>query len=106
MTRSFFRRVAACADRAAELDGTSLFNQLAACFFFAAPAFAAKGRPVRVFAWERILRCDPLNFAGASTNAQWCIGTFDRGNFLARSRRRRSVLAFPSCFAGWAGANG
>jgi len=86
MTRSFFAEVPRELIEAAEIDGTSLFNQLRSVIIpIAAPGIAATALLCVIFAWNEYFYAIQLNFAGASTMPQWVIGNVStRGNFLAK----------------------
>jgi sorbitol/mannitol transport system permease protein len=104
MTRSFFAEVPRELIEAAEIDGTSLFNQLRSVIIpIAAPGIAATGLLCVIFAWNEYFYAIQLNFAGASTMPQWVIGNVStRGNFLAKLSAASMIACLPVVLAGWA----
>ena len=75
MMRSFFIEVPRELIEAAEIDGTTLFNQLRSVILpIAAPGIAATALLCVIFAWNEYFYAIQLNFAGASTMPQWVIG--------------------------------
>jgi sorbitol/mannitol transport system permease protein len=104
MTRSFFSEVPRELIEAAEIDGTSLFNQLRSVILpIAAPGIAATALLCVIFAWNEYFYAIQLNFAGASTMPQWVIGNVStRGNFLAKLSAASMLACLPVILAGWA----
>jgi sorbitol/mannitol transport system permease protein len=104
MTRSFFSEVPRELIEAAEIDGTSLFNQLRSVILpIAAPGIAATALLCVIFAWNEYFYAIQLNFAGASTMPQWVIGNVStRGNFLAKLSAASMIACLPVILAGWA----
>jgi len=104
MTRSFFSEVPRELIEAAEIDGTSLLNQLRSVILpIAAPGIAATGLLCVIFAWNEYFYAIQLNFAGASTMPQWVIGNVStRGNFLAKLSAASMIACLPVILAGWA----
>jgi sorbitol/mannitol transport system permease protein len=104
MTRSFFAEVPRELIEAAEIDGTSLFNQLRSVIIpIAAPGIAATALLCVIFAWNEYFYAIQLNFAGASTMPQWVIGNVStRGNFLAKLSAASMIACLPVVLAGWA----
>ncbi|MFL5955705.1 MAG: carbohydrate ABC transporter permease [Gaiellaceae bacterium] len=104
MTRSFFVEVPRELIEAAEIDGTSLFNQLRSVILpIAAPGIAATALLCLIFAWNEYFYAIQLNFAGASTMPQWVIGNVStRGNFLAKLSAASMLACLPVVLAGWA----
>jgi len=104
MTRSFFSEVPRELIEAAEIDGTSLFNQLRSVILpIAAPGIAATALLCVIFAWNEYFYAIQLNFAGASTMPQWVIGNVStRGNFLAKLSAASIIACLPVILAGWA----
>jgi sorbitol/mannitol transport system permease protein len=104
MTRSFFAEVPRELIEAAEIDGTSLINQLRSVILpIAAPGIAATALLCVIFAWNEYFYAIQLNFAGASTMPQWVIGNVStRGNFLAKLSAASIIACLPVILAGWA----
>ena len=104
MTRSFFIEVPRELIEAAEIDGTSLINQLRQVILpIAAPGIAATALLCLIFAWNEYFYAIQLNFAGASTMPQWVIGNVStRGNFLAKLSAASMIACLPVVLAGWA----
>jgi polyol transport system permease protein len=104
MTRSFFAEVPRELIEAAEIDGTSLVNQLRSVIIpIAAPGIAATALLCVIFAWNEYFYAIQLNFAGASTMPQWVIGNVStRGNFLAKLSAASIIACLPVILAGWA----
>jgi sorbitol/mannitol transport system permease protein len=104
MTRSFFVEVPRELIEAAEIDGTSLFNQLRSVILpIAAPGIAATALLCVIFAWNEYFYAIQLNFAGASTMPQWVIGNVStRGSFLAKLSAASMIACLPVVLAGWA----
>ena len=104
MTRSFFSEVPRELIEAAEIDGTSLINQLRSVILpIAAPGIAATALLCVIFAWNEYFYAIQLNFAGASTMPQWVIGNVStRGNFLAKLSAASIIACLPVILAGWA----
>jgi sorbitol/mannitol transport system permease protein len=104
MTRSFFAEVPRELIEAAEIDGTSLFNQLRSVIIpIAAPGIAATALLCVIFAWNEYFYAIQLNFAGASTMPQWVLGNVStRGNFLAKLSAASMIACLPVVLAGWA----
>jgi sorbitol/mannitol transport system permease protein len=103
MLRSFFIEVPRELIEAAEIDGTSLFNQLRSVILpIAAPGIAATALLCVIFAWNEYFYAIQLNFAGASTMPQWVIGNVStRGNFLAKLSAASILACLPVVLAGW-----
>jgi len=103
MLRSFFIEVPRELIEAAEIDGTSLFNQLRSVILpIAAPGIAATALLCVIFAWNEYFYAIQLNFAGASTMPQWVIGNVStRGNFLAKLSAASIIACIPVVLAGW-----
>ena len=104
MTRSFFIEVPRELIEAAEIDGTTLINQLRSVILpIAAPGIAATALLCVIFAWNEYFYAIQLNFAGASTMPQWVIGNVStRGNFLAKLSAASMIACLPVVLAGWA----
>ena len=104
MLRSFFIEVPRELIEAAEIDGTSLINQLRSVILpIAAPGIAATALLCVIFAWNEYFYAIQLNFAGASTMPQWVIGNVStRGNFLAKLSAASIIACLPVVLAGWA----
>jgi sorbitol/mannitol transport system permease protein len=104
MTRSFFMEVPRELIEAAEIDGTSLFNQLRSVIMpLAAPGIAATALLCVIFAWNEYFYAVQLNFASASTMPQWVISNVStRGNFLAKLSAASIIACLPVILAGWA----
>ena len=104
MTRSFFMEVPRELIEAAEIDGTSLFNQLRSVILpLTAPGIAATALLCVIFAWNEYFYAIQLNFANASTMPQWVIGNVStRGNFLAKLSAASVLACLPVVIAGWA----
>ena len=104
MTRSFFTEVPRELIEAAEIDGTTLINQLRSVILpIAAPGIAATALLCVIFAWNEYFYAIQLNFAGASTMPQWVIGNVStRGNFLAKLSAASMIACLPVVLAGWA----
>ncbi len=104
MTRSFFIEVPRELIEAAEIDGTSLINQLRSVILpIAAPGIAATALLCVIFAWNEYFYAIQLNFAGASTMPQWVIGHVStRGHFLAKLSAASMIACLPVVLAGWA----
>jgi sorbitol/mannitol transport system permease protein len=104
MTRSFFIEVPRELIEAAEIDGTSLINQLRSVILpIAAPGIAATALLCVIFAWNEYFYAIQLNFAEASTMPQWVIGNVStRGNFLAKLSAASMIACLPVVLAGWA----
>ena len=104
MLRSFFIEVPRELIEAAEIDGTSLLNQLRSVILpIAAPGIAATALLCVIFAWNEYFYAIQLNFAGASTMPQWVIGNVStRGNFLAKLSAASVIACLPVVLAGWA----
>jgi sorbitol/mannitol transport system permease protein len=104
MLRSFFVEVPRELIEAAEIDGTSLINQLRSVILpIAAPGIAATALLCLIFAWNEYFYAIQLNFAGASTMPQWVIGNVStRGNFLAKLSAASVIACLPVVLAGWA----
>jgi sorbitol/mannitol transport system permease protein len=104
MTRSFFMEVPRELIEAAEIDGTSLFNQLRSVILpIAAPGIAATALLCVIFAWNEYFYALQLNFANASTMPQWVITNVStRGNFLAKLSAASIIACLPVVLAGWA----
>jgi polyol transport system permease protein len=104
MTRSFFIEVPRELIEAAEIDGTTLINQLRSVILpITAPGIAATALLCVIFAWNEYFYAIQLNFAGASTMPQWVIGNVStRGNFLAKLSAASIIACLPVVLAGWA----
>jgi sorbitol/mannitol transport system permease protein len=104
MLRSFFIEVPRELIEAAEIDGTTLVNQLRQVILpIAAPGIAATALLCLIFAWNEYFYAIQLNFAGASTMPQWVIGNVStRGNFLAKLSAASIIACLPVVLAGWA----
>jgi len=104
MTRSFFMEVPRELIEAAEIDGTSLINQLRQVIMpIAAPGIAATALLCVIFAWNEYFYALQLNFASGSTMPQWVISNVStRGNFLAKLSAASVVACLPVVLAGWA----
>jgi sorbitol/mannitol transport system permease protein len=104
MLRSFFVEVPRDLIEAAEIDGTTLINQLRSVILpIAAPGIAATALLCVIFAWNEYFYAIQLNFAGASTMPQWVIGNVStRGNFLAKLSAASIIACVPVVLAGWA----
>ena len=89
MTRSFFIEVPRELIEAAEIDGTTLINQLRSVILpIAAPGIAATALLCVIFAWNEYFYAIQLNFAGASTMPQWVIGNVSTRGQLPREALR------------------
>jgi sorbitol/mannitol transport system permease protein len=104
MTRSFFLEVPRELIEAAEIDGTSLFNQLRSVILpLVAPGIAATALLCVIFAWNEYFYALQLNFASGSTMPQWVISNVStRGNFLAKLSAASVIACLPVVLAGWA----
>ena len=104
MIRSFFMEVPRELIEAAEIDGTSLINQLRSVILpIAAPGIAATALLCVIFAWNEYFYAIQLNFANGSTMPQWVIGNVStRGNFLAKLSAASTIACLPVVLAGWA----
>jgi polyol transport system permease protein len=104
MTRSFFMEVPRELIEAAEIDGTSLFNQLRSVILpIVAPGIAATALLCVIFAWNEYFYALQLNFANGSTMPQWVISNVStRGNFLAKLSAASVIACLPVVLAGWA----
>lgn len=104
MIRSFFMEVPRELIEAAEMDGTSLFNQLRQVVMpIAAPGIAATALLCLIFAWNEYFYAIQLNFADSSTMPQWVLGNVStRGNFLAKLSAASIIACLPVLLAGWA----
>jgi sorbitol/mannitol transport system permease protein len=104
MIRSFFREVPRELIEAAEIDGTSLFNQLRQVIIpLTAPGIAATALLCLIFAWNEYFYALQLNFANASTMPQWVVSNVStRGNFLAKLSAASIIACLPVVLAGWA----
>jgi sorbitol/mannitol transport system permease protein len=104
MTRSFFMEVPRELIEAAEIDGTSLFNQLRSVILpLTAPGIAATALLCVIFAWNEYFYALQLNFANASTMPQWVVSNVStRGNFLAKLSAASIIACLPVVLAGWA----
>ena len=104
MLHSFFKEVPRELIEAAELDGTSLFNQLRTVILpIVAPGIAATALLCVIFAWNEYFYALQLNFANASTMPQWVITNVStRGNFLAKLSAAAVLACLPVVLAGWA----
>ncbi len=104
MTRSFFMEVPRELIEAAEIDGTSLINQLRQVILpIAAPGIAATALLCVIFAWNEYFYALQLNFASGSTMPQWVVANVStRGNFLAKLSAASVIACLPVVLAGWA----
>ena len=104
MTRSFFMEVPRELIEAAEIDGTSLVNQLRSVIMpIAAPGIAATALLCVIFAWNEYFYALQLNFANGSTMPQWVVANVStRGNFLAKLSAASVIACLPVVLAGWA----
>jgi sorbitol/mannitol transport system permease protein len=104
MIRSFFMEVPRELIEAAEIDGTTLVNQLRQVIMpIAAPGIAATALLCLIFAWNEYFYALQLNFANASTMPQWVVGNVStRGNFLAKLSAASVIACVPVVLAGWA----
>jgi polyol transport system permease protein len=104
MIRSFFMEVPRELIEAAEIDGTSLVNQLRQVIMpIAAPGIAATALLCLIFAWNEYFYALQLNFANGSTMPQWVITNVStRGNFLAKLSAASIIACLPVVIAGWA----
>jgi sorbitol/mannitol transport system permease protein len=104
MTRSFFMEVPRELIEAAEIDGTSLVNQLRQVILpIAAPGIAATALLCLIFAWNEYFYALQLNFANGSTMPQWVVSNVStRGNFLAKLSAASVIACIPVILAGWA----
>ena len=99
MLRSFFIEVPRELIEAAEIDGTSLINQLRSVILpIAAPGIAATALLCVIFAWNEYFYAIQLNFAGASTMPQWVTEMSDAGQLPREALRsvgdRRVCLSY------------
>jgi sorbitol/mannitol transport system permease protein len=103
MIRSFFMEVPRELIEAAEIDGTSLVNQLRSVILpIAAPGVAATALLCLIFAWNEYFYALQLNFANGSTMPQWVISNVStRGNFLAKLSAASIIACLPVILAGW-----
>ena len=103
MTRSFFMEVPRELIEAAEIDGTSLFNQLRSVILpIVAPGLAATALLCVIFAWNEYFYALQLNFANGSTMPQWVVSNVStRGNFLAKLSAASVLACIPVVLAGW-----
>jgi polyol transport system permease protein len=104
MLRSFFMEVPRELIEAAEIDGTSLVNQLRQVILpITAPGIAATALLCVIFAWNEYFYALQLNFANASTVPQWVVSNVStRGNFLAKLSAASILACLPVVIAGWA----
>jgi sorbitol/mannitol transport system permease protein len=104
MLRSFFKEVPRELIEAAEIDGTSLVNQLRSVILpIAAPGIAATALLCVIFAWNEYFYALQLNFANGSTMPQWVTTNVStRGNFLAKLSAASVIACVPVVLAGWA----
>jgi polyol transport system permease protein len=104
MLRSFFMEVPRELIEAAEIDGTSLLNQLRQVILpIAAPGIAATALLCLIFAWNEYFYALQLNFANGSTMPQWVVSNVStRGNFLAKLSAASVIACIPVVLAGWA----
>jgi polyol transport system permease protein len=103
MLRSFFMEVPRELIEAAEIDGTSIFNQLRQVILpITAPGIAATALLCLIFAWNEYFYALQLNFANGSTIPQWVISNLStRGNFLAKLSAASIIACLPVVIAGW-----
>jgi sorbitol/mannitol transport system permease protein len=104
MLRSFFKEVPRELIEAAEIDGTSLLNQLRSVILpIAAPGIAATALLCVIFAWNEYFYALQLNFANGTTMPQWVTTNVStRGNFLAKLSAASVIACLPVVIAGWA----
>jgi sorbitol/mannitol transport system permease protein len=104
MLRSFFMEVPRELIEAAEIDGTSLVNQLRQVIVpITAPGIAATALLCVIFAWNEYFYALQLNFANGSTIPQWVVSNVStRGNFLAKLSAASIIACLPVVLAGWA----
>jgi len=104
MTRSFFMEVPRELIEAAEIDGTTLLNQLRSVILpIVAPGIAATALLCVIFACNEYFYALQLNFANGSTMPQWVITNVStRGNFLAKLSAASVLACLPVVLAGWA----
>jgi sorbitol/mannitol transport system permease protein len=103
MLRSFFMEVPRELIEAAEIDGTSLLNQLRQVIVpITAPGIAATALLCLIFAWNEYFYALQLNFANGSTIPQWVVSNVStRGNFLAKLSAASIIACLPVVLAGW-----
>jgi sorbitol/mannitol transport system permease protein len=103
MLRSFFMEVPRELIEAAEIDGTSLVNQLRQVIVpITAPGIAATALLCLIFAWNEYFYALQLNFANGSTIPQWVVSNVStRGNFLAKLSAASIIACLPVVIAGW-----
>jgi sorbitol/mannitol transport system permease protein len=103
MLRSFFKEIPRELIEAAEIDGTSLFNQLRSVILpIAAPGIAATALLCVIFAWNEYFYALQLNFANGTTMPQWVTTNVStRGNFLAKLSAASIIACLPVVIAGW-----
>jgi sorbitol/mannitol transport system permease protein len=103
MLRSFFMEVPRELIEAAEIDGTSLLNQLRQVILpITAPGIAATALLCVIFAWNEYFYALQLNFANGSTIPQWVVSNVStRGNFLAKLSAASIIACLPVVIAGW-----
>jgi sorbitol/mannitol transport system permease protein len=103
MLRSFFMEVPRELIEAAEIDGTSLLNQLRQVIVpITAPGIAATALLCLIFAWNEYFYALQLNFASGSTIPQWVVSNVStRGNFLAKLSAASIIACLPVVIAGW-----
>jgi polyol transport system permease protein len=103
MLRSFFMEVPRELIEAAEIDGTSLVNQLRQVIVpITAPGIAATALLCVIFAWNEYFYALQLNFANGSTIPQWVVSNVStRGNFLAKLSAASILACLPVVIAGW-----
>jgi polyol transport system permease protein len=103
MLRSFFMEVPRELIEAAEIDGTSLVNQLRQVIVpITAPGIAATALLCVIFAWNEYFYALQLNFANGSTIPQWVVSNVStRGNFLAKLSAASIIACLPVVLAGW-----
>ena len=106
MMRSFFMEVPRELIEAAEIDGTSFYNQLRSVIVpLAAPGIAATAFLCFIFAWNEYFYALQLNFASGSTMPQWVISNVStRGNFLAKLSAASIIACLPVVIARVGGA--
>ena len=103
MTRSFFLEVPRELIEAAEIDGTSLFNQLRSVILpIAAPGIAATALLCVIFAWNEFFYAVQLNPVKGSTVPIWVTTNIStRGDFLAKLSAASVLACIPVVLAGW-----
>jgi sorbitol/mannitol transport system permease protein len=103
MTRSFFMEVPRELIEAAEIDGTSLVNQLRQVILpIAAPGIAATALLCVIFAWNEYFYAVQINPVHGSTVPIWVTTNIStRGQFLAKLSAASVLACIPVVLAGW-----